>query len=50
MNPDVGVYETTPDNNCIWYCLINQRFQNIWAWLKSELWWTSTTQTSNSVC
>ena len=26
MNPDVGVYPTTPDSNCI--CLIKQRFHN----------------------
>ena len=26
MNPDVGVYQTTPSN--IEYCLINQRLQN----------------------
>jgi len=27
INPDVGVYQMTPDNNCI--LLIKQRFQNI---------------------
>jgi len=49
MNPDVGVYQTTPDNHCI---LLNWPAVPILfrAWLKSEFGEHLATQASNSVC